>query len=65
MVRLAIVYPGEGKRFDVKYYIERHMAGARQMLAPYGLTRVEVDRPLAPGHRASDATVGRHEHGAR
>ena len=50
MVRLAIVYPdGEGKRFDLKYYIERHMAGARQMLAQYGLTRVEVDRPLAPG----------------
>ena len=50
MVRLAIVYPnGEGKRFDVTYYIERHMAGAKQMLAPYGLTRVEVDRPLEAG----------------
>jgi uncharacterized protein (TIGR02118 family) len=50
MVRLAIVYPnGEGKRFDLKYDIERHMAGAHQMLGPYGLVRVEVDRPLDPG----------------
>jgi uncharacterized protein (TIGR02118 family) len=50
MVRLAIVYPSaEGKRFDMNYYIERHMAGAHQLLREFGLVRVEVDRPVAPG----------------
>ena len=50
MVRLAIVYPnGDGKRFDLTYYCERHMAGAHRLLQSYGLVRVEVDRPLQPG----------------
>jgi uncharacterized protein (TIGR02118 family) len=48
MVRLAIVYP-HGNRFDMDYYINRHMAGAHQLLASYGLVRVEVDRPLDAG----------------
>ena len=48
MVRLAIVYP-HGTRFDMDYYINRHMAGAHQLLGPYGLVRVEVDRPLEQG----------------
>lgn len=45
MVRLAIVYP-HGNRFDMDYYINRHMAGAHQLLASYGLVKVEVDRPV-------------------
>jgi len=48
MVRLAIVYP-HGTRFDMDYYINRHMAGAHQLLAPYGLVGVEVDRPVETG----------------
>ena len=61
MVRLAIAYPNApGKRFDYTYYVERHMAGAHQMLVPYGLTRIEVDRALpgADGSAPPFACIG-------
>ncbi len=61
MVRLAILYPNApGARFDMKYYVERHMAGAHQMLAAYGLRRVEVDRAVGTvgGGPAPYACIG-------
>jgi uncharacterized protein (TIGR02118 family) len=81
MVRVSVLYPNEsGKKFDVDYYVNRHMKLVRDRLAPSGLLRTEVDRgqagggPGAPapfiavGHlyynRVEDFQKGMGQHGA-
>lgn len=51
MIRIAAVYPKDkGKKFDLHYYLNIHLPAVRQKFGPFGLTRVEVDKPLqAPG----------------
>jgi uncharacterized protein (TIGR02118 family) len=62
MIRVSVMYPaGEGKKFDVDYYVKRHMALVQQRLGSLGLRRWEVDRGVAggaPGAPAPFACVG-------
>lgn len=62
MVRISVLYPKEaGKKFDLDYYVNRHMALVRERLGSFGLVRTEVDRGIAggaPGALAPYVAVG-------
>ncbi len=51
MIRIAAAYPRmEGKKFDIDYYIHTHLPIVRKKFGPFGLSKIEVDKPLeAPG----------------
>lgn len=55
MIRIAAAYPrAEGRTFDMEYYLNVHLPVVCLKFAPYGLSRIEVDRPLeAPGGAVS------------
>jgi len=56
------MYPnGPGRKFDMKYYIDRHMAMVHQLLDPIGLVRTEVDKGIGtdqPGALAPFVAIG-------
>ena len=62
MIRISVLYPsGEGKKFDVDYYVNKHMKLVRERLGGFGLARTEVDRGVAggaPGAPAPYVAVG-------
>jgi uncharacterized protein (TIGR02118 family) len=62
MIRISVLYPsGEGKKFDVDYYVNKHMKLVRERLGSFGLVRTEVDRGVAggaPGAPAPYVAVG-------
>lgn len=62
MVRISVLYPNEpGKKFDLDYYVGRHMRLVRDRIGELGLLRIEVDRGVggaAPGAPAPFACVG-------
>lgn len=62
MVRISVLYPNEqGKKFDLDYYVRRHMPLVRDRIGGLGLLRIEVDRGVggaAPGAPAPFACVG-------
>jgi uncharacterized protein (TIGR02118 family) len=49
MVRISILYPNvKGSRFDVAYYIERHMPRSIQLLSAHpGFRGVSVEKGIA------------------
>ncbi|MDC0745001.1 EthD family reductase [Polyangium mundeleinium] len=47
MYRVTILYPHEeGKRFDLDYYVQKHMPMVRSLLGPFGLKSAEVAEGL-------------------
>jgi uncharacterized protein (TIGR02118 family) len=47
MIRIAAVYPyQEGRRFDLDYYIKVHLPKVQEKFGPYGLSKIEIDKPL-------------------
>lgn len=61
MIRISVMYPGDGSPFDFEYYKKSHMQLVHRLLDPYGLVRTEVDRGLAtnePGKRAPYVAIG-------
>ena len=74
MIRVSVFYPNvEGGKFDLDYYINKHIPMASEALRPYGLGTVEVDKgvsdtdPNAPpryvvmAHLTFDTVDGVHE----
>ncbi len=50
MIRVSALYPsGEGKEFDVKYYVKKHMPMVQKLLGELGLVRTEVDEGVSGG----------------
>lgn len=51
MIRIAAAYPREaGKKFDLDYYVNKHLPTVRQKFGPHGLRKVEVDKGVeGPG----------------
>ena len=49
MIRLSVMYPREpGKRFDLDYYINHHIAMVHRKLDPLGvLIKTEVDKGMS------------------
>ncbi len=62
MIRVSVLYPsGEGKKFDVKYYVKKHMALVHKQYGEFGLVRTEVDEGVsggAPGEAPPFACIG-------
>jgi uncharacterized protein (TIGR02118 family) len=62
MVRVSVYYTGgEGKRFDLDYYTNKHMKLVRDRLGSFGCLRTEVDKGIAggaPGAPAPYVAVG-------
>lgn len=62
MIRVSVLYPNEaGKKFDLDYYVKKHMRLVHDRLDGLGLQRVEVDRGVAggaPGAPAPFASIG-------
>jgi len=62
MIRISVYYAGgEGKKFDMDYYINKHMKLVRERLGSFGLVRTEVDKGVAggaPGAPAPYVAVG-------
>lgn len=58
MIRVSILYPNEkGKKFDLDYYVNKHIPLAERLLRPAGMLRAEVDKAadvnapfIAAGH---------------
>jgi uncharacterized protein (TIGR02118 family) len=48
MIRVAALYPNKpGSRFDMDYYLTRHVPWARAELEKAGMTAMEIDRGIA------------------
>ena len=48
MIRLLVMYPNEpGKKFDMDYYLTKHIPTANNALKDMGLVRIEVDKGIA------------------
>jgi uncharacterized protein (TIGR02118 family) len=62
MVRISVLYANEpGKKFDLDYYINKHMKLVRDRLTASGLVRTEVDKGMAggaPGAPAPFVAIG-------
>jgi len=63
MICVTVFYPAAGEaRFDIQYYYDKHIPLVQRLLAPFGLTKVEVDEGLsgaAPGTPPNYRIIGR------
>jgi uncharacterized protein (TIGR02118 family) len=61
MIRVSVLYPAtEGSRFDMDYYLSRHMPMVQQKLGS-ACKRMEVDEGISggtPGSRPAYAAIG-------
>ncbi len=47
MVRITVFYPKQDDaHFDFDYYMDKHIALLGEVAKPFGLERVEVDKPV-------------------
>jgi len=62
MIRISVYYPGgEGKKFDMDYYTNKHMKLVRERMGSFRVVRTEVDKGVAggaPGAPAPYVAVG-------
>ena len=48
MIRVLVLYPRQqGSTFDMKYYTEKHIPLAKDLLAPHGLLKLEADKGIS------------------
>lgn len=61
MVKVSVLYPNdEGKKFDMKHYMETHIPLVQKLLNP-ACTKIEVDKGIAggtPGSKAPFVVIG-------
>jgi uncharacterized protein (TIGR02118 family) len=62
MIRVSVMYPnGPGRKFDMNYYVDKHMVMVHRMLDPVAQVRTEVDRGIGtaqPGAPAPFVAAG-------
>lgn len=62
MIRVAVLYPNEtGKKFDMDYYLNKHVPMVNNTLGNLGLVRTEVDKGIAgmePGSPPPYVAIG-------
>lgn len=55
MIKVSVFYPNEeGKKFDMTYYLEKHMPLVQQLLSP-ACKKTEVDKGIGGGMPGSPA----------
>ena len=47
MVKGTVLYPNDGGKFDLDYYVNIHIPMAKKLLKPFGLIKVEVDKGVS------------------
>ena len=48
MIKVTVLYPNQpGKKFDLDYYLNKHIPMAQQRLKPYGLVRGEIEKGIS------------------
>jgi uncharacterized protein (TIGR02118 family) len=60
MIRVSVLYPNPGK-FDMDYYLTKHIVLVHKLLDAMGLVRAEVDKGIgtaAPNAPAPYAAIG-------
>jgi uncharacterized protein (TIGR02118 family) len=56
MIRVVVSYPNQpGSRFDLDYYLNKHMPMVVEKLGPHGLTVAGVDQGISGGAPGSPA----------
>jgi uncharacterized protein (TIGR02118 family) len=56
MIRVTVSYPNQpGSRFDLDYYLAKHMAMVDEKLGPHGLKSWSVEKGLSGGAPGSPA----------
>ena len=56
MIRVIVSYPNQpGSRFDLDYYLNKHMPMAVERFGRHGLTNSEVDQGISGGGPGSPA----------
>ncbi len=61
MIKATVLYPGgKGKKFDMDYYLKKHIPVCQKLLTPYGLVKVEVDKGIDTPEGAALYTVIAH-----
>ena len=55
MIRVSVMYPNDGGKFDMDYYINKHMVLVHKLLDPYGLVRTEVDKGIGTSEPGAPA----------
>ena len=61
MIRVSVMYPNEKGKFDMDYYMNKHLALVHKLLDPYGLVRAEGDKGIGtsePGAPAPFVAIG-------
>lgn len=50
MIKVSVIYPNQpGTKFDVEYYVGRHIPMVGSLLGPAGLRKAEVERGIGSG----------------
>ena len=60
MIRVSVMYPNVSNKFDMDYYLNKHIPFVHKLLDPFGLVRTEVDKGVGtaePGAPAPYAVV--------
>jgi uncharacterized protein (TIGR02118 family) len=56
MIRVVVSYPNQpGSRFDLDYYLTKHMPMVDQKFGPFGLSSATADQGIAGGTPGSSA----------
>ncbi|MBW1801425.1 MAG: EthD family reductase [Deltaproteobacteria bacterium] len=55
MIRVSVMYPNDGSKFNMDYYINKHIALCHKLLDPYGLVRTEVDKGIGTAEPGAPA----------
>jgi len=62
MIRISVMYPvAAGNKFNMDYYLQKHMPMVRSRLSAKGMVKAEIDKGLAgatPGSPAPFAVIG-------
>ena len=55
MIRLSVLYPNQGGKFDMEYYLNTHIPLVHRLLDAYGLLRTKVDRGVGSAQPGAPA----------
>jgi uncharacterized protein (TIGR02118 family) len=48
MIKVTVMYPNEeGKKFDMDYYVNKHIPMVADLLTPGGMIRVELEKGIS------------------
>ena len=55
MIRVSVMYPNVSDKFDMDYYLNKHIPLVHKLLDPFGLVRTEVDKGIGTAEPGAPA----------